>query len=96
MFIELKTLEIEKECVDEYSEKWNNHHLTIDGLQKINILGDAKNKNVIQRVVIEVIWESEQSYKAWKIQPNHIASHKTKGERLTWIIRMESKEYHLC
>ena len=96
MFIELKTVEIEKEYVDEYIEKWNNHQLTIDGLQKINILRDAKNKSLIQRVVIEIVWDSEQSYKAWKTHPDHIASHKTKGERPSWIKRMESKGYHLC
>lgn len=96
MFIELKTLEIEKEYVDAYVGKWENCQLIIEGGQKINILRDAKNKSVIQRVVIGKIWETEQSYKAWKIHPDHIASHKTKGERSTWIIRMESKGDHVC
>lgn len=96
MFVQIKEFDIEKDHVDAFSDQWATRKPTIEGLVKINVLRDARKDRAVQKVIVQLYWESKANFKAWQVHPDHIAGHKEKKERPAWIVKSATSGYHLC
>lgn len=96
MFIQVKELEIAKDHVESYCERWTNRKSEIDGLEKIEVLREDAASKDVQRVRIQLYWKSKEKFKAWQVHPDHIAGHKNQGERPEWIVRSKTSRFVLC
>lgn len=96
MYLQVKRISVEKEYIEQFTEKWLKRNQAIEGLEQVLVFVDDKDKSDIREIMIQLHWESREKCLAWKVHPDHIAGHKKAGKRPEWVIKSESKGYTLC
>ncbi|WP_046174327.1 antibiotic biosynthesis monooxygenase family protein [Domibacillus indicus] len=94
MFVEMKTITV----------KPGTSHLVVENFQGKNAMADmdgfidkqiyvrSRNKEE-EKVIIVIRWESEETYKAWKKSPIHVAGHREKREKPEYIIDFANETF---
>lgn len=94
MLIQLRTFTLEKGHVDIFIEKMRMAHPvdTFDGMLERTVLSFTRKKTE-DEVVMMLRWRSKDDWMNWERSDVHLAGHREKKEKPTFIKQVEVKMY---
>lgn len=82
MFIQLRTITVEKGNADKVIERFSQPGILDEreGLVDVSVMVNKRSKEH-EEVVAMIRWESEEAWKAWEKSPEHIQGHRENKDR---------------
>ena len=97
MFIEMKTIVVKEGFGDKIVEKFSGKSKIqeLDGFVEMSVMRRVR-KSEEEEVIVEIRWESQEAFTAWKKSDAHKAGHSNKGnEKAEYIISGKSDMYNV-
>lgn len=94
MLIQLRTFTLEKGHVDTFVEKMREPHPVdaFDGMMERTILSFTRKKSE-DEIVMMLRWRSKEDWMNWERSDVHLAGHREKKEKPSFIKQVEVKMY---
>ncbi len=97
MFIEMKTIVVKQGFADKIIEKFSGKSKIqeLDGFIEMSVMRRVRRTEE-EEVIVEIRWENQEAFTAWKKSDAHKAGHSNKGsEKAEYIISGKSDMYNV-
>ena len=96
MFVMIRTFSIAKGSSSKMIERLNQPSPVekASGLISKSVLTSLKPGEV-EKVLVQIVWESKDAFLAWERSPEHLAMHRAKAERPDFILEVKVESYTL-